>query len=341
MPTNNRIETAVVILCWNGRKFLEEFLPSVIENNSEGYEIFIADNASTDDSAVFVKERFPGVCLLQLERNYGFAEGYNQAIARIDANYIVLLNQDVMVSSNWLAPMLSLLGRDQHIGAIQPRIRSYQQRGNFEYAGAAGGWIDRYGYAFCRGRIFDTLESDHNQFNTHEEIFWASGACMVVRKNVFESMGGFDADFFAHMEEIDFCWRLKNAGYSNWYCADSTVFHLGGGSLPQGNPFKTYLNFRNNLMMISKNLNDRRMMTLLIRIGLDQIAAIRMLVLLKFKDFLAVQRAQLHFLFHMRIFNRKREVKSTPFLSMKGVYNGSVAWDYFVKKKKTFSDIIN
>lgn len=331
----------MVILCWNGRKFLEEFLPSVIENNSEGYEVFIADNASTDDSAVFVKERFPGVRLVQLEKNYGFAEGYNQAIARIDANYIVLLNQDVMVSSNWLAPMLSLLDRHQHIGAVQPRIRSYQQRGNFEYAGAAGGWIDRYGYTFCRGRIFDTLESDHNQYNTHEEIFWASGACMVVRKNVFESMGGFDADFFAHMEEIDFCWRLKNAGYSNWYCADSTVFHLGGGSLPQGNPFKTYLNFRNNLMMISKNLHDRRMMTLLIRIGLDQIAAIRMLAQLKFKDFLAVQRAQLYFLFHMNIFNRKREVKSAPFLSMKGVYNGSVAWDYFIKKKKTFSDIIS
>lgn len=340
MPTSNGPDTAVVILCWNGKKFLEEFLPSLIQNNPERAEIIVADNASTDDSVAFVKENFPTVRLLLLEKNYGFAEGYNQAIKRIDAPFIVLINQDVRVSDNWLPPLIEMMEQDLSIGVIQPRIHAHLQPSCFEYAGAAGGWIDRYGYTFCRGRVFDSIEEDSNQYPLPEEIFWASGACMLVRKIVFEATGGLDADFFAHMEEIDFCWRLKNAGYKVMYCPHSIVYHLGGGSLPHGNPFKTHLNFRNNLAMIAKNLNENRITTLLLRMALDQLAALRFLAALHFKDFWAVQQAHFHFLLQLRKINSKRTTSIAPFLSMKGVYRGSVVWDYFLKGRKNFREIL-
>jgi GT2 family glycosyltransferase len=340
MPTSNGPDTAVVILCWNGKKFLEEFLPSLIQNNPERAEIIVADNASTDDSVAFVKKHFPTVRLLLLEKNYGFAEGYNQAIKRIDAPFIVLINQDVRVSNNWLPPLIEMMEQDLSIGALQPRIHAHLQPAYFEYAGAAGGWIDRYGYTFCRGRVFDSIEEDRNQYALPEEIFWASGACLLVRKKIFESTGGLDGDFFAHMEEIDFCWRLKNAGYKVMYCPHSVVYHLGGGSLPHGNPFKTHLNFRNNLAMIAKNLNEKRFTTLLLRMALDQLAALRFLAALHFKDFWAVQQAHFHFLLQLRKINDKRTKAIAPFLSMKGVYEGSIVWDYFLKGRKNFNDII-
>ncbi|MEO6167558.1 MAG: glycosyltransferase family 2 protein [Chitinophagales bacterium] len=333
-------KTAVVILCWNGRKFLGEFLPSLIQFQSADSDIVVADNASTDDSLSFLRENFPGVKIIALEKNYGFAEGYNQAIKKIDSEYIVLINQDVAVTNNWLSPLLSLIESDGKIGAVHPRIHSHLQPGHFEYAGAAGGWIDKYGYTFCRGRVFDSIEKDNNQYAQTAEVFWASGACMLVRNKVYAELGGLDGDFFAHMEEIDFCWRLKNAGYKVMYCSDATVYHLGGGSLPHGNPFKTYLNFRNNLTMIAKNLPEKKFRFLLLRMLLDQLAAVRSLLTLHFKDFLAIQKAHLYFLTHRKKINSKRTTSSAPFLQMKGVYNGSIVWDYFLKGKKTFTAIV-
>ena len=336
----NWSKIAVVILCWNGRKFLEEFLPSLIQFQSADSDIVVADNASTDDSLSFLRQNFPTVKIIAPEKNFGFAEGYNQAIKKIDSEYIVLINQDVAVTQNWLAPLLSVMENDDRVGAVHPRIHAHLQPTYFEYAGAAGGWIDKYGYTFCRGRVFDSVEEDQHQFPQSAEVFWASGACMLVRKKVYESLEGLDGDFFAHMEEIDFCWRLKNAGYRVMYCADATVYHLGGGSLPHGNPFKTYLNFRNNLAMIAKNLPEKRFRTLMLRMMLDQLAAIRSLLTFHFKDFLAIQRAHIYFLTHMKKINSKRTKSSIPFLQMQGVYNGSIVWNYFLKGKKKFTDIV-
>lgn len=336
----NWSKIAVVILCWNGRKFLEEFLPSLIQFQSADSDIVVADNASTDDSLSFLRQNFSTVKIIALEKNFGFAEGYNQAIKKIDSEYVVLINQDVAVTQNWLAPLLSVMENDDRVGAVHPRIHAHLQPTYFEYAGAAGGWIDKYGYTFCRGRVFDSVEEDHHQFPQSAEVFWASGACMLVRKKVYESLGGLDGDFFAHMEEIDFCWRLKNAGYRVMYCADATVYHVGGGSLPHGNPYKTYLNFRNNLSMIAKNLPEKRFRTLMLRMMLDQLAAIRSLLTFHFKDFLAIQRAHIYFLTHMKKINSKRTKSSIPFLQMQGVYNGSIVWNYFLKGKKKFTDIV-
>lgn len=336
----NGLKTAVVILCWNGKKLLETFLPSLLQFQMPGTEIILADNASTDDSIAFVQANFPSVRIISLQKNFGFAEGYNQAIQQIDAEFIVLLNQDVAVTANWLAPLQAMMESDPQIGAVQPRIRAHLNRSYFEYAGAAGGWIDQYGYTFCRGRVFEHLEEDHNQYNQPAEIFWASGACMLVRKKVFEQAGGFDGDFFAHMEEIDFCWRLRNAGYKIMYCPDSVVYHLGGGSLPHGNPFKTFLNYRNNLVMMDKNLQERKINTLIIRMLLDQLAALRFLLSFCFRDFIAVEKAHWYFLTHREAIRRKKTTTTRSFLSMKGVYKGSIVWDYFIRKKKLFSEIV-
>ena len=245
-------KTAVVVLCWNGRKLIEEYLPSLLQFQPADSDIIVADNASTDDSVAYLTTHFPSVKILQLEKNFGFAQGYNEVIKTLTHEFVVLINQDVAVTDNWLQPLLRAIESDEKIAAVQPRIRAHLQNEYFEYAGAAGGWIDRFGYTFCRGRIFDVIEKDVNQYDSEMEIFWASGACMLVRRNIYRDLGGLDADFFAHMEEIDLCWRMKNAGYKIIYCPDSMVYHLGGGSLPQGNPFKTYLNYRNNLIMLVK-----------------------------------------------------------------------------------------
>ena len=336
----NWSKTAIVILCWNGRKFLETFVPSLLQFQSADSDIVVADNASTDDSVSFLQKNFPTVRVITLDKNYGFAEGYNQAIRKIDSEYIVLMNQDVAVSSNWLPPLLALMDTDPSIGAVHPRIHAHLQPQQFEYAGAAGGWIDKYGYTFCRGRVFDVTEEDHNQYGQDAEVFWASGACMLVRKKVYESLGGLDGSFFAHMEEIDFCWRLKNAGYKVMYCAGAVVFHLGGGSLPKSDPFKTYLNFRNNLVMIAKNLPEKRKRILLTRILSDQLAALRFLFTWQAGDFMAVQKAHWYFITHWHHISRHRTNTPLHFLKMTGVYNGSVVWDYFVRKKKTFTEVV-
>ena len=268
----------VVILNWNGRSHLERFLP-VLVARTPGADIVVADNGSTDDSADFIRARFPQVELLLLDRNYGFAEGYNRALARIEADYCVLLNSDVEVTEGWLAPLVELLERDSAAAAVAPKIRSYANPGKFEYAGAAGGFIDFLGYPFCRGRILDTIESDRGQYDAPREVFWASGACMLVRSEVFRRLGGFDGDFFAHMEEIDFCWRAQLAGYRIRVEPRSTVFHVGGGTLPNNSPQKIYLNFRNNLCMLFKNLSPGTFWPVLFsRMVLDGMAALVFLV---------------------------------------------------------------
>ncbi|MBA2407666.1 MAG: glycosyltransferase family 2 protein [Chitinophagales bacterium] len=334
-------KTAVVILSWNGKKFLEEFLPSVVKFQQNGSDIIVADNASEDDSVNYVKKSFPIVKVLELERNFGFAEGYNQAIKKIDSEFIVLLNQDVAVTENWLSPLVTMMEMDAAIGAVQPRIRSYLHQNRFEYAGAAGGWIDKYGYTFCRGRIFDSIEEDIDQYNDPAEIFWTSGACMIVRKKIFEQLGGLDANFFAHMEEIDFCWRLKNAGYKNMYCPHSMVYHLGGGSLAHGNPLKTYLNFRNNLLMMSKNLPPKNKTGIIfIRILLDQIAALRALTRFQFGDFIAIWKACFYYLIHSHTIKSNGQTAINIFPHISGVYNGLLVWQYFVKGKKIFKDVV-
>ncbi len=247
-------QAAVVILNWNGKKFLEEFLPSVIKYSSDAADIIVADNASEDDSVDFLKKNFPQVKIILNEQNYGFAEGYNKALSKVEAKYYILLNSDIEVSKDWIEPVISCMEKDEKIGACQPKIRSLHEPEMFEYAGASGGFIDKLGYPFCRGRLFHTLEKDNGQYDDKKEVFWATGACLFVRSDLYNKLGGLDSDFFAHMEEIDYCWRLKNYGYKVYVCPESIVYHVGGGTLPKAPYCKTYLNFRNNLTLLYKNL---------------------------------------------------------------------------------------
>ncbi len=253
------MEIKIVILNWNGRAHLERFLPSVV-SHSTGASVVVADNGSDDDSAAFLRKHYPQVELLLLDKNYGYAEGYNRALEQVAADCYVLLNSDVEVEEGWLGPLAKLMASNERIAALAPKILSYDRPGYFEYAGASGGFLDAFGYPFCRGRILDTIEQDDGQYDTSRDVFWASGACMMVRADVFRKLGGFDGDFFAHMEEIDFCWRAQLAGYRIMVEPRSRVFHLGGGTLPNNSPRKLYLNYRNNLSMLYKNLSKRHVM---------------------------------------------------------------------------------
>ncbi|MCR6720362.1 MAG: glycosyltransferase family 2 protein [Chitinophagaceae bacterium] len=265
---------AIVILNWNGRKVLEQFLPSVVRTGYAAHTVYVADNASTDDSIPWLQQHYPQVKLIAMDENRGYAGGYNKALQQVEADYFVLLNSDVEVDAGWLEPMVQLLESDPDIAACQPRVRAYLQRDHFEYAGAAGGWIDKFGYPFCRGRVFDHIEKDLNQYTDTRPVFWATGAALFVRANAFKKVGGLDEYFFAHQEEIDLCWRLQLAGYHIYVCGDSLVYHLGGGTLPQGSPRKTYLNFRNNLIMLWKNLPwQQRCWKMPIRFTLDAVVA--------------------------------------------------------------------
>ena len=321
---------------------MEEFLPTLLQFQSPDSELIVADNASVDDSVAYVRGHFPSVKIIQLDKNLGFAGGYNAAIRQINSEYIVLINQDVAVTENWLPPMLDMMEGDEQIAAIQPRIRSHLKRSHFEYAGAAGGWIDRFGYTFCRGRVFDAIEEDTNQYNTPAEIFWASGACMLTRKKTYEALGGLDEDFFSHMEEIDLCWRMKNAGYKIMYCPGSVVYHLGGGSLPQGNPFKTYLNYRNNLIMLTKNLPKNEVERIVFsRALLDGVSAIRSLLRGYPRDVSSIWRAHGDFRKGLSKWKSKRTGNEKNFFSFTGVYHGSIVKEFFFRKKRKFRDIVS
>ena len=286
------MNTAVIILNWNGCDMMRKFLPSVISNTPEA-EIVVADNGSTDDSLKLLSEEFPTVKVLAFSENYGFAEGYNRAIEAVQNEYVVLLNSDVEVTENWLAPMLGYMSAHPEVAACQPKLLSYIDRQKFEYAGAAGGYLDKYGYPFCRGRIFGTLESDAGQYDDIADIHWATGACLLVRRDIYIDCGGLDSRFFAHNEEIDLCWRMRLYGYRVVCLPDSVVYHLGGGTLPQGNPRKTFLNFRNNLLMLYKNLPESSLGNVMRwRCLLDYIAALQSLLTGNIADAKAIVRAR-------------------------------------------------
>lgn len=336
------MKTAIVLLNWNGIELLKKFLPSVVKHSAHCAEIFVADNASIDNSLQFLKENHPAVKVIELSENTGFAGGYNKALEQICADYYILLNTDVEVTSGWIEPVITFMDADKTVAACQPKIKSYYQQNLFEYAGAAGGFIDKLGYPFCRGRIFNSLEDDLNQYNDTREIFWASGACMFIRANVFHELGGFDTDFFAHMEEIDLCWRIQNSRKKIVCMPQSEVYHVGGGTLPKKNPQKTYLNFRNNLMMIHKNLPSSNLWyVILLRLLLDGIAGLQFLVKGNFADVGAILRA--HFYFYAHFKSRTRLRKQTQLLvkgyNKKNIYPKSIVAQYYLKRKRYFSEL--
>ena len=332
------MKTAVVILNWNGKKFLEEFLPGVVETCRDQAEVIIADNASSDGSLDYLKVRFPGLRIIRFDKNHGFATGYNLALRQIEADYYVLLNSDIRVTENWLSPVLALMESDPLIAACQPKILSYHEPEKFEYAGAAGGFIDKYGYPFCRGRLFQSIEEDHGQYDNSREIFWATGACMFVRAKVFHEVGGLDDHFFAHMEEIDFCWRLKNNGYKVMFCPGSKIYHIGGGTLPKNNARKTYLNIRNNIIMLYKNLEGKRLVKVSIaRIVLDWVAALKFLVDGGFKDMWAVARAHLHIIRNLGKLRKKRE--KIHHRRVSEIYWGNIVLEHYLRRKKRFTEL--
>jgi GT2 family glycosyltransferase len=336
-------EIAIVILNWNGEKLFSKFLPSVIENSKgDNIDIIVADNGSTDGSIIYLQQNFPAIKIIDLKENFGFAEGYNRALKQIDAKYFVLLNSDVKVAKNWIAPCVKQFENDKEIAAIQPKILSYNNPESFEYAGAAGGFIDKFGYPFCRGRILNELENDEHQYNESTQIFWASGAAMFIRAEAFRETGGLDGDFFAHMEEIDLCWRLKSRGQKIVYEPQSVVYHLGGGTLSYDSPQKVYLNFRNNLWMLFKNLpKEQFKRTFFTRMVLDGVAALKFLVGINFTGFWAVVKAHAAFYKNLSELRRKRKeiqqeivIKQHPEMCPK-----SIMWKFFIQKKRKFSDL--
>lgn len=337
----NASETAIVILNWNGLRYLREFLPSVVAH-SPGCQIIVADNASTDGSVSFLQQHFPQVRIILFTENYGFCDGYNKALRQVEATYYVLLNSDVSVPEGWLEPITAMMHADASIAVCQPKINAQQHPGYFEYAGAGGGMLDKLGYPFCRGRLFETLEEDNGQYNDVQEIFWATGACMFVRAAVFHTLGGLEPAFFAHMEEIDFCWRAKNAGYKVMYNGHCHVLHVGGGTLHKSNPRKTYLNFRNGLALLYKNIPSKELVTTLaIRIVLDWIAALRMVVAGQTKDAQAVLNAHADLFRHRHYWQHQRKAQQPKgnFPFMTGVFRGSIVWNYFIRQKRTVKEL--
>jgi GT2 family glycosyltransferase len=334
---------SIVILNWNGRQYLEQFLPALLRHTSSpGTEIIVADNGSEDGSIAFLKKKYPGIRTIELEKNHGFSGGYNRAVEEIESRYVVLLNSDIEVTEGWLEPMVELMESDATLGACTPRIRDFNRRSYFEYAGAAGGFIDRYGYPFCRGRIFDCLEEDRGQYNSASDIFWGSGACLMVRSDLYREAGGLDELFFAHMEEIDLCWRLQRMGYRIRFVPVSMVYHVGGATLNRGNPFKTFLNFRNNLLLLYKNLPVRgRERILFTRMVLDGISAIRFLLHGDIRECRAVFRAHFAYYgmksYYKGIKNKNKYPENNVIVA--GIYPGSIVIDFFLKGKRTFRDL--
>jgi len=327
--------TAIVILNYNGEKLLQQFLPFVLDY-SDSAEVIVADNASSDQSISVLEKFFPQVRRIQLDHNYGFCGGYNHALRQVDADYYVLLNSDVEVTPGWLSPMVDLLEKDEHIAAIQPKICSYKEKNKFEHAGAAGGFIDSLGYPFCRGRIFDHVEVDEGQYNDVREIFWATGACLVIRSAVFHKFGGFDEDFFAHMEEIDLCWKIQRTEQRVYYCGASTVYHVGAGTLAYGNARKTYLNFRNGLSLIFKHLNTWELAYKLpCRLGLDWVAALIFLSRGEWRNAKAVLRAHIDFLGRIRRdWPKRRDIQRSGHYSRTCIKRGLIVYNYYILGQK-------
>lgn len=336
--TSKKMSVAIVILNWNGKSLLEKYLPSVIKYSC-GYDVYVADNGSTDDSIELLNKEFPSVNIVTLDKNYGFTGGYNRALKQIEADYYVLLNDDVEVTHNWIQPIVELMNQNPNIAICQPKILSYVNKQKFEYAGAAGGYIDYLGYPFCAGRVFEYLEEDHGQYNEEREIFWATGAAMFVRSKVFRDLGGLDEDFFAHMEEIDFCWRAKNMGYKVMYCPKSVVYHYGGGTLTKVSPYKTFLNFRNNLLLLYKNLPKKELRKVMRkRKYLDLLAAIVFRITSSKSEYKAVINARKEFKKIKDNFTNKRNEQVTTYPSE--VYRRSLVFSSKIWRKNLFGQLV-
>lgn len=331
------MKIAVVILNWNGEALLERFLPSVLEY-SKGTDIYVVDNASTDGSVEYVAQHYPNINIIQNSSNGGFAKGYNEGLKHVKADVYCLLNSDVEVTPDWLEPIKNTFSTQPEAAIIQPKILDLMRKDHFEYAGAAGGFLDKFGYPFCRGRIFQTIEKDEGQYDDIREVFWATGACMFIKSDVFWSLGGFDEDYFAHQEEIDLCWRAQNAGHKVFYVGHSHVYHLGGSTLSNMNPKKTFLNFRNSLYSITKNLPRRQAWPIVfIRLLLDAIAALRFIFQLKFDHCFAILRA--HFSFYGNFIKMYRKREKANFILKYNVAT-SIVWSYFVHQIKNFNILV-
>ena len=336
-------KVAIVILNWNGRQMLKEYLPSVLKYSREEATVYVADNASTDDSLTMLKQEFPEVELIVLERNWGFADGYNKALAEIEAEYFVLLNSDIEVTPDWLKPMVAYMDGHLDVAACQPKLRSIFDKHRFEYAGASGGYIDRFGYPFCRGRIFETVEEDSGQYDEAADVLWATGAALMIRSKDYWETGGLDGRFFAHNEEIDLCWRLRIRGRRVVCLPESLIYHVGGGTLPKSNPMKTFLNFRNNLTMLYKCLPEEELKPVMRwRWALDYLAAWEMLILKRnVGDFKAVYRARRAFKRWRQDFEADRRAiqasrKAEKIPERRGF---SLLWQYYVRGRKTFAKL--
>ncbi|MCK9411021.1 MAG: glycosyltransferase family 2 protein [Prolixibacteraceae bacterium] len=333
----------IVILNWNGCGFLKRFLPSVVGCSTGNVEIVVADNGSTDESRSFVEGNFPSVIYLQLDQNYGFAEGYNRALANLNSDFFVLLNSDVEVTPGWLDPMVGMMEKDADIGICQPKVLSLDRRNEFEYAGGAGGFIDCYGYPFCRGRVLDEVEKDHGQYDQAIQVSWATGACMMIKSELWQLCNGFDQDFWAHMEEIDLCWRAQHHGYKVYCSPASVVYHIGGGTLNYNSPLKIHLNFRNNLYLLFKNLPGSQLATKLpMRMILDGVAAFVFIFKGEFRSFERVFTAHVKFYFSLpSLIKKRRNILSTSKnRSIHLTTNKSVVWNYFILKRRKYSEII-
>lgn len=343
MDSIKALDTAVVILNFNGKHLLEQLIPITLSNTQfdKTTQLIVVDNDSTDDSMHWLSNNYPDISIIRLDQNYGFTGGYNKALAQIDAKYFVLLSSDVEVGKHWLPPLINCLKRDASIAVCQPKVRSFYRREEFEYAGAAGGYLDSLGMPFCRGRMFSSIEKDIGQYDNACEIFWASGCCFVVKQEVWRDSGGFDEDFFAHMEEIDLCWRIKDMGYSVYVEPKSTVYHMGGETLSYNHPKKLFLNFRNNYAMLTKNLILSKLFLLLpLRMLIDLMASLYFLQKNGWKAFVAILKAQVHFLWRFSHWYNKREVFDKGSVKQKSFFsNRIVIIDYFLRNKKRFAQL--
>lgn len=332
-------DVSIVILNWNGRNFLEKFLPSVLAYSKDA-KIVVADNNSTDDSFDFIVNNYPSISIIKNEQNGGFAKGYNDALKQISSKYYLLLNSDIEVTENWLTPLVNVM-KDSNIAGVQPKVLSFQNKHQFEHAGASGGYLDRNYFPFCRGRIFEQFEDDHGQYDGATEIFWATGAALLIRSELYHKVGGLDEDFFAHMEEIDLCWRIKKLGFTFHVEPSSVVYHVGGGTLPYSSPRKTFLNFRNSLFMIVKNHEGLLLPKLFYRLCLDGIAGLRFILRGEFQHFFSVLKAHKELYMNLSSLLKKRKTikASTVVKKQTALYNGSILWAKYFKGIKKFSDL--
>ena len=331
------MKTAIVILNWNGKKLLEQFLPSIVNFSSKEAEVYVADNASTDTSLSFIKQHYPSVKIITNNVNGGYAKGYNDALLNIEADIYCLINSDVEVTDNWLKPVLNVFNDDENTAIIQPKILDYKDKTKFEYAGAGGGFIDLFGYPYCRGRVFNNLEIDNNQFNDTSDIFWASGACFFIRSVVFHELNGFDEDYFAHQEEIDLCWRTQNRGFKIKYVGESTVFHVGGATLQETNPHKTFLNFRNSLLNVVKNVPTKWFLFVVFsRLILDGIAGVKFFI--EFRPIHTWAIIKAHFSFYKKLptfLKKRKKLNKNPNYNL----HTSIVWQYFILGRKKFDNL--